>query len=401
MTQRLMNAATPPHILTLVMAASAGALAMNVFLPSLPSIARHFDTDYRVVQLAVSLYLVATALLQLVIGPASDRFGRRPVMIACFVVFLAGTVAAIYAPTVEFFLAARCLQAFSVAGLVLSRAIARDTVGPDGAASMIGYITMGMALTPMVAPMIGGVLDQLYGWESTFLLILGFGLVSFLIVIFDLGETNPKRSASLLDQTKAYPELLTSRRFWGYSLTAAFSSGSFFAFLGGGPFVASELLGLRPAEYGLFFGLLSGGYMIGNFVSGRFAQRIGFNRLMLTGAVFSSVSLFGGLLLYLFGYTHPLAFFMPVALMGVGNGMTLPSANAGVVSVRPHLAGSASGLGGALQIGGGAALSALAGALLTQQSGAAPLLWVMLISALFAVAAALYVIHVARQVGET
>jgi DHA1 family bicyclomycin/chloramphenicol resistance-like MFS transporter len=401
MTRRLMNAATPPHILTLVLAASAGALAMNVFLPSLPSIARHFDTDYRVVQLAVSLYLVATALLQLVIGPASDRFGRRPVMIACFVVFLIGTMAAIYAPTVELFLAARGLQAFSVAGLVLSRAIARDTVGPDEAASKIGYITMGMALTPMVAPMIGGVLDQLYGWQSTFLLILGFGLVSFIVVIFDLGETNPKRSASLLDQTKAYPELLTSRRFWGYSLTAAFSSGSFFAFLGGGPFVASELLGLRPAEYGLFFGLLSGGYMIGNFVSGRFARQIGFNRLMLTGALFSSVSLFGGLLLYLFGYTHPLAFFMPVALMGLGNGMTLPSANAGVVSVRPHLAGSASGLGGALQIGGGAALSALAGALLTQQSGAAPLLWVMLISALFAVAAAFYVIHVARQVGET
>lgn len=400
MTPRRLTAATPPHIVTLVMAASVGALAMNVFLPSLPSIARYYEADYRVVQLAVSLYLVATACLQLVIGPASDRFGRRPVMLSCFVVFLVGTIAAIYAPTIELFLACRFLQAFSVAGLVLARAIARDTVGPDEAASKIGYITMGMALTPMVAPMIGGVLDQLYGWHSTFLLIFVFGLISFTVVLLDLGETNPQRSSSLLAQAKAYPELLASRRFWGYSLSAAFASGSFFAFLGGGPFVASEILGLRPAEYGLYFGLLSGGYLIGNFISGRYARHIGVNRMMVMGGLFSTVCLSGGIILFSLGYTHPLAFFGPVALMGLGNGMTLPSANAGVVSVRPHLAGSASGLGGALQIGGGAGLASLAGALLTRESGADPLLWVMAISAGLSVVTTLYVVHVARKVGE-
>ena len=400
MSPRRLTAATPPHIVTLVMAASVGALAMNVFLPSLPSIARYYEADYRVVQLAVSLYLVATACLQLVIGPASDRFGRRPVMLSCFVIFLVGTIAAIYAPTIELFLACRFLQAFSVAGLVLSRAIARDTVGPDEAASKIGYITMGMALTPMVAPMIGGVFDQLYGWQSTFLLMFVFGLVSFTVVLLDLGETNPQRSSSLLAQAKAYPELLTSRRFWGYSLSAAFASGSFFAFLGGGPFVASEILGLQPAEYGLYFGLLSGGYLIGNFISGRYARHIGVNRMMVMGGLFSTLCLSGGIILFSLGYTHPLAFFGPVALMGLGNGMTLPSANAGVVSVRPHLAGSASGLGGALQIGGGAGLATLAGALLTRESGADPLLWVMAISAGLSVVTTLYVVHVARKVGE-
>jgi MFS transporter, DHA1 family, multidrug resistance protein len=399
-SSRILNTATPPHIVTLVLAASAGALAMNVFLPSLPSIARYYEADYRVVQLAVSLYLVATALLQLVIGPASDRFGRRPVMLSCFVVFLVGTLAAIYAPTIELFLACRFLQAFSAAGIVLSRAIARDTVGPDEAASKIGYITMGMALTPMVAPMIGGVLDQLYGWQSTFLLILVFGLLSFVIVLFDLGETNTHRSTSMLAQTKAYPELLTSRRFWGYSMTAAFASGSFFAFLGGGPFVASEILGLRPAEYGFYFGLLSGGYLIGNFISGRYARHVGVNRMMLVGGLLSTVCLAAGIVLFMLEYTHPLAFFGPVAMMGLGNGLTLPSANAGVVSVRPHLAGSASGLGGALQIGGGAALAALAGALLTSESGADPLLWVMVISAALSVVSTFYVIYVAHQLGE-
>lgn len=164
--------------------------------------------------------------------------------------------------------------------------------------------------------------------------------------------------------------------------------------------MASEILGLRPAEYGLYFGLLSGGYLIGNFISGRYARHIGVNRMMVMGGLFSTVCLSGGIILFSLGYTHPLAFFGPVALMGLGNGMTLPSANAGVVSVRPHLAGSASGLGGALQIGGGAGLASLAGALLTRESGADPLLWVMAISAGLSVVTTLYVVHVARKVGE-
>jgi MFS transporter, DHA1 family, multidrug resistance protein len=400
MLQRALNTTTPPHILTLVLATSVGALAMNVFLPSLPGIADYYSADYRVVQLAVSLYLAATAVLELFIGPASDRFGRRPVMLACFVVFLIGTVAAVYAPTIETFLACRFLQAFAVAGMVLSRAIVRDTVGADEAASKIGYITMGMAVTPMIAPMIGGILDQLYGWQSNFLFILAFGIVAFVIVLFHLGETNRQPSASMMAQARAYPELLTSRRFWGYLLTAGFASGSFFAFLGGGPFVASEILGLRPAEYGFYFGILSAGYMLGNFISGRYARRVGVNRMMLAGVLVSALSLSSGLLLFVFGYDHAMSLFAPVAAMGIGNGLTLPSANAGIVSVRPHLAGSASGLGGAMQNRGGAILAAIAGALLTQESGAMPLLWVMVISALLSVLASLYVIRVARSLGE-
>lgn len=158
-----MTLARSPHLATLVAATAIAPLAMNVFLPSLPGMAVHFDADYGLVQLSVSLYLAATALLQLFIGPASDRFGRRPVMLLSFVVFLAGSLAAIVAPTIEALLAARMLQAFATAGMVLSRAIVRDTVGPDEAASKLGYITMGMALVPMVGPIIGGFLDEAFG----------------------------------------------------------------------------------------------------------------------------------------------------------------------------------------------------------------------------------------------
>lgn len=391
---------SPPHIFTLVIATATGALAMNVFLPSLPAIARHFDTDYSIVQLAVSLYLAATAVLQLGIGPASDRFGRRPVMLFCFSIFLLGSVAAIFAPTIELLLAARIMQAFSAAGMVLSRAIVRDTVSTENAASKIGYITMGMSLVPMIGPIIGGLLDEHYGWQSTFVLTFVFGLLAFALVYVDLGETNNNRSSSLIAQVKGYPQLFASRRFWGYTATAAFTSGTFFAFLGGGPYVATEILGLRPSGYGLYFALISVGYMLGNFLSGRYSRSFGLNRMMLVGNIIMVLGVSAALILFELGYVHPLSLFGPAGLMGIGNGMTLPNANAGIVGVRPHLAGSASGLGGSLQIGGGAVLATVAGALLTPTSGATPLIWVMLISSVAAVGASLYVMHVARLKGD-
>ena len=386
-----------PHLVTLVMAAAIGPLAMNVFLPSLPGMARHFDSDYAVMQLAVSLYLAATAILQLFIGPASDRFGRRPVMLVCFAIFLVGSLAAVYAPTVEALLACRLLQAFSSAGMVISRAAVRDTVGMAEAASQIGYITMGMSVVPMIGPMIGGFLDELYGWQSGFWLTLAFGMVAFAIVIADLGETNRNRSESLAAQFRAYPQLFGSPYFWGYALTATFTSGAFFAFIGGGPYVASDMLYLTPSQYGSYFGIISLGYMFGNYLSGRYAGRIGINRMMLTGSAVAASGMILAVALFGAGLYHPLSLFGPVFFTGMGNGLTLPSANAGIVSVKPHLAGSASGLGGAMQIGGGAALSVLAGGLLTPQTGPFPLLWVMLLSSAASAAATLYIIHIARR----
>lgn len=391
---------TPPHIGTLVLATAAGALSINVFLPSMPGMAKHFDTDYAVVQLAVSLYLVVTALLQTVIGPASDRFGRRPVMLACFAVFVVGSLAAIYAPTIEVLLACRLLQASSAGGMVLSRAAIRDTVDTAEAASMIGYVTMGMSVVPMIGPMIGGFLDELYGWQATFLLMLSFGIVALAVIYLDFGETNHHRAASLGEQFRSYPELLSSRRFWGYTATAAFTSGAFFAFIGGGPYVASEMLKLSPSQYGFYFGILSVGYMLGNFISGRFSRRIGINRMMFLGNVVAVLGMALAIALFALGYTHPLSLFGTAFFTGVGNGITLPNANAGMVSVRPHLAGSASGLGGALQTGGGAVLSVAATAVLSPESGPYPLLWVMLLSSAAAVVATLYVMYVERQSSE-
>ncbi len=392
--------AAPPRLATLVIATSVGPLALNIFLPSLPGMARYFAVDYGVVQLALSLYLVAMALLQLVLGPASDRYGRRPVLLTSLIIFLVATLAAIQSPNVHVLLACRIMQAFGAAGIVLSRAIVRDTVDAEDAASKIGYITMGMSVTPMIAPFIGGYLDEIYGWKASFWLTFAFGLLALVVVYLDLGETNRNRSSSFAAQFRAYPELIASPRFWGYTLTAMFGSGAFFAFLGGGPYVSTEMLKLTPSQYGFYFGLISIGYMLGNFVSGRFSKRVGMNRMMLAGNVVTTVGLCASLALFLGGSMHALALFGPAAFVGIGNGMTLPSANAGIVSVRPHLAGSASGLGGALTLGGGAVLAAITAALLSPDSGPYPLLITTLLSAVAGVFTTLWVVRRARVKGE-
>lgn len=395
---RFLDRHTPPHITTLVIVTGAGALNMNVVLPSLPGIATHFGVSYSYVQLLISAYLAATAAMQLIIGPLSDRFGRRPVMLTCVGIFLVATLVCIFAPNFQTMLAARLVQTVIIAGLVLSRAVVRDMHEPARAASLFGYITMGMAVVPMIGPAIGGVLEEIFGWQAAFSVTLVFGIVVFGMVMADMGETNKYPSANFAAQFRSYPELIRSRRFWGYALSAAFTSGSFFAYLGGAPYVSVTHLGLSPSELGFYFALTAVGYMAGNFLSGRYTERFGINTMLLSGNLISALGMIGSILTFAAGSNHPLAFFGYMIFIGLGNGISLPSANAGIVSVRPHLAGSAAGLGGALMIGGGAALSVLSGAVLSPQSGAYPILYIMLISSIAGALMALYVMHVARQV---
>lgn len=395
---RFLDRSTPPHILTLILLAGISALSMNIFLPSLPSMTRYFETEYRVMQLSVALYLGVNAVLQVIVGPISDRYGRRPVVLWTLAIFAVASIGCVFAPNVETFLAFRMLQAIVVGGLVLSRAVVRDMVPQDQAASMIGYVTMGMSVAPMLAPAIGGVLDGIFGWQASFWSLAVLGKLIYWICWRDLGETMTTRPASFRQQVNDYPELLRSRRFWGYCAAAAFASGAFFAYLGGAPFVGSEVFGLNPSLLGLFFGAPAVGYMAGNYISGRYSVRFGINAMILWGAVLSALGLWISLVIFAAGHGSVGVFFGFMTFVGLGNGMVLPNATSGMLSVRPHLAGTASGLGGAMMIGGGAALSALAGALLTPGSGAFPLLAIMAATSLAAVLSILYTIHRERVV---
>ncbi|CTQ51336.1 multidrug effflux MFS transporter [Jannaschia donghaensis] len=389
---------TPPHILTLVALVGTSTLAMNVFLPSLPAMAEYFAADYGLIQLSVGLYLGVNAVLQLFVGPISDRYGRRPVILTGIALFLLATVGCLMATTVESFLFFRMAQAAIVVAMVLSRAVVRDLYPQDKAASMLGYVTMGMSIVPMIGPGIGGVLESQFGWQSNFWLLLIVGAALWLLTYIDLGETAPKAGGTFRDQVRQYPELLTSRRFWGYCAASAFASGAFFAYLGGAPFVGTQIFAMTPETLGLFFGAPALGYLIGNGISGRFSQRVGIDRMILMGAVGQASGLSLLTVLTLAGFQTHWVFFGFMTFVGLGNGMVIPNATAGMLSIKPHLAGTASGLGGAIMIGGGAALSAVAGWLLGFGGGALPLVLLMAASGLCSVVAIALTIRRNRQI---
>ncbi|MBE3638042.1 multidrug effflux MFS transporter [Mangrovicoccus algicola] len=400
MPVRFLDRRTPPNILTLVIIAGLSAATMNIYLPSLPRMTEHFGTDYALMQASVTVYLAMNAILQLGIGPISDRFGRRPVLLGACALFCLATLGILFSPSVWVFLAFRMAQAVIVSGLVLSRAIVRDMYPAEQAASRIGYVTMGMALVPMVAPVAGGVLDSAFGWQANFWLLLVCGIAVTALIWFDLGETAPRGGGGFAAQFRDVPQLFSSRRFWGYCLSSTLASGAFFAYLGGAPFVGSVIYGLSPAQLGLFFGAPAVGYMIGNGLSGRYSVRFGLNAMIVTGSLISTTGMLVALSLFYAGQATVAVFFGSMTLVGLGNGLVMPNAMAGMLSVRPHLAGTASGVGGAILIGGGALLSALAGVVLTPESGALPLVWLMLVSVALGLCSIGYVIRRERQLNR-
>ncbi len=395
---RYLDRTTPPHITTLILMTAMAAVASNLFLPSLPAMAEEFGTSYAIMQFAVTGFLALTGFVQLATGPVSDRYGRRPVMVAALVIFACASLGAAYATTLTGFFICRAFQASSVVGFVVSRAAIRDMVGREQAASMIGYVTMGMALAPMIAPTIGGFLGDVFGWRSNFVALAMIGTLTALIIWADQGETNRHKSGSFTQQARAYPALLCSPRFWGYALTMTFASGTFFAFLGGAPFVGSVVYGLSATEVGMYMAITPMGYATGNGLSGRFTARIGLYRMMIAGTLITLCGMALALLVTIIGVAHPLGFFAFTFTIGLGNGIILPSANAGMLDVRPDLAGSATGLGGALMTFGGAALSALAAFTLTEASGVYPLVLCILGSSLLCLVCVLCTIRAEQTI---
>lgn len=397
---RLLDKTTPPHILTLTLLAGISALNMSIFLPSLDSMASYFGTDYGVMQYALSGYLAATAVAQLFVGPISDRYGRRPVVIVTTAAFLAATCGAMVSQTVEWFLFFRILQATIASAFVMSRAAIRDIYPTNESASMLAYVTMGMSIVPMVGPMVGGVLEITFGWQASFALLAVLGAGVLWLTYQDMGETAADGGMSLRDQVKTYPELARSIRFWGYVACTTFASGTYFSLLGGSSFVARSVFELSPVWAGVGLGAPAAGYFLGNWISGRYSKSVGINAMALYGTVVAAVGMGLSLALHLVGLSHPVLFFGLCTLLGLGNGMTMPNAVAGSMSVRPQLAGTASGLGGAIMISGGALLSAFGANMLSSGNSELPLQALMFATAMLSLASMIIVIRRDRTMSD-
>jgi MFS transporter, DHA1 family, multidrug resistance protein len=350
-----------PPLWVLIVATALASFALQVLVPAMPGLVHVFGVDYGTVQASLTVYLVGLTVGQLLYGPLSDRFGRRPVLLAGFGLFLLGTLACIFAWDIGALLLGRALQAFGgCAGIVLSRAIVRDIYERERAAQMIAYITAGMVIAPMAGPVVGGYLYEWYGWQAIFWFVLAFGVFV----------------------TASCALLLRMRRFRGYALQVAFTTASFYSFLGGAPFVAQEIMGRSAAGYGWWFVLISGSYMAGNFTSGRIGARVGSDRMISIGTVLSLVGGIVLLIVTLAGMLDLPSFFLISGVISVGNGFSMPNGFAGAVSVDPARAGTASGLAGALQMGIGAILMTVVGH--TLSDSAMPVVVMMLVGAFFA-----------------
>jgi MFS transporter, DHA1 family, multidrug resistance protein len=390
---------TPWRLLALLIAMTGvGSLSLNILVPAIPSMVAKFATEPANVQLTVSLYLLGLAVAQLIFGPLSDRFGRRPVVLAGLALATVASTAAIFAANIASLITARVVQSLGAStGQTIGRAIIRDLYDRDQAASMIGLVTSVVVLMPMAAPLIGGILDTLFGWESIFVFTTILSLTVFVWAVIALPET---RKGSTAPGERGHfradlAALASSPRFFGYALCAGLGSAPFFSFLGGAPHVVVSMLGRTSAEYGLWFFVPSVGFMAGNFAVSRLTARFGINALIWWGVVLTIVGCLINVLVYVAIPGWDMAtIFLPQIMIGFGNGLLLPTSVAGAVSIRPQVAGTASGMTGFIQMAIGAAAAQLGGHIVAHASNALPMMLLMLA---FGVATAVAVFTLVRR----
>ena len=377
----------PTALLALLIAiASVGPMSLNILMPALPGIATALHTDIETVQLTLSLYLVCMAVGQLVLGALSDRFGRRPVLILGLALTVITSVVAVFAISIGALVTARAVQAIGAStGIVISRAIIRDLYDRELAASMIGWVTMVIMVVPMIVPPLGGFLESTLGWPSIFASIAVFAGVVLAWVWMALPETLavPATGGALTRFLEELSALLTSRFFIGYVLCGATGSALFFAFLGGAPHIVVTLMRQSSFELGLWFATAAFAYMIGNYVSARWSTRFGIDAMCAAGA---GIGVIGGIaiVVLVIGVPHwgPITIFLPQWITALANGLLLPNAIAGAISVRPQAAGTAAGIHGFLQMAMGAAAAQWVSHLLADASTAKPMAWVLFLFAI-------------------
>jgi DHA1 family bicyclomycin/chloramphenicol resistance-like MFS transporter len=341
-----------PALMALLAAITALApFSLQIFLPALPAIQASFAVTSGIVQLALSLSILANAVANLAYGPVSDRFGRRPVLLVGLAAFIAGSLSCALAPSIELLIVARIVQSIgAAAGMVLARAIVRDLYDRERSASIIAYLTMAMVVAPMLAPTIGAVVLDIASWRAIFYLSTGIGVVLIWPIVVMLAETRPPEARALGGPLAGAGALLRSGLFWSYVLQSTFGISVFFGFISGAPYFMIDMLGRSATEYGLWFILVSAAFMAGNLVAGRFSGRIGLDRMVLTGSLLAVAGATLALVLLLGGAWTPLALFGPMMAVALGNGFSVPNAQAGAVSVNPLLAGTASGIAGFCQM---------------------------------------------------
>ncbi len=352
--------------LTLLLAAltALGPLSIDMYLPSLPDIAHVLGAPQARVQLTVSYYLIGFAVGQIFYGPLSDRYGRRPVLLAALAIYVTGTGVCALAQSIDPLLGARFLQGVGGAGsIVLARAIVRDLYAGVRAARELSLMGSISAFAPIVAPMIGGVLQIAFGWRASFVLMGLAAIVATALAARLLPETLRKRSSepfSLPFLFKSYGAVLRHRGFLAYLGIISVSFAGLFAWISGGAVVLEEVYGFSPVKFGFTFSLGAAGYMVGATIASRLVVRLGLDHMMALGVGAIAI---GGLVFAAAVALHVDGIWLMIAMAVflAGMGLAIPQAMAGALTPFPDRAGTAASLMGLVQQTAAAVVAAAVG----------------------------------------
>jgi DHA1 family bicyclomycin/chloramphenicol resistance-like MFS transporter len=352
------NATSRITLLLLVAMTGIAPISLYMLVPALPVLATTFGRDISIAQMTVSLYMVGIACSQIIMGPLSDRFGRRPVLLAGLGLMVAASAGCIFAETLPQLIAARFLQALGGAtGMVVSRAIIRDLYSRERVGAMISLVIAVMMIAQMLSPLTGGLLETAFGWRAIFYVITAASILVAAGIALALPETRRDRTEDSGFRGDV-GSLIASRAFIGYVLCQVLASQIIFAFAGAGPYIVITQMGRSGAEYGAWFATSGFAYLVGNLCCVRFAPRHSLEKLIWFGL---ALQLLGSLLNLLWGITGlnqaPSWLFGTQMLVMFANAFVMSNSAAGAISVRPEAAGTASGAMGFLQMGIGALLS--------------------------------------------
>jgi DHA1 family bicyclomycin/chloramphenicol resistance-like MFS transporter len=351
----------PLWLLTLI--TFSGTLAMHIFVPALPEAARALGATIGEMQLTMSVYIFGLAVGQLAYGPLSDRYGRRPVLVSGLVLYTLAGFAACFISDVHHLIIARLFQALGgCAGMVIGRAIVRDTALPQEAGRRMATMNLMVALGPGAAPLIGGALATAFGWRSIFYALALLGAVNVLLALWLLPESHaPKPAGKSSSLARNYGRLLTSPAFLGFALGGGCATTSMYAFISVSPFIFAHQLGRPAYEVGIYPAILLAGVWIGSMAATRLIPRLPIAKLAVWA---NMVSVVGAMVFLGAALSHHLTVLLaigPMFVFGMGAGIASPAALTQAISVNPHVIGSASGLYGFSQMGVGAICTALVG----------------------------------------
>ncbi|MBJ7450353.1 MAG: multidrug effflux MFS transporter [Parachlamydiales bacterium] len=338
---------TPLNIL-LTALVSLSVFSTDIYLPSLPEMIEVFYTTLSDVQFTLSSYMVGFAISMLFCGAISDRYGRRPVVLFGIGLHFVSSLVCLFAPTIEVLIAARFFQALGgCCGTVLGRVIVRDLYPQNKCVKVISYMATGMSLSPALAPMFGGYLQTWFGWKASFITLACVSGTIFLICYFFLSESISSINKEALNPKKLisnYGKVLGNRNFLGYTAAITFAWCGYFSFICGSSFVFIDLLKVSPSTFGMLYGIVVTGYLIGTFVSARFASRFKIKQSVLIGAIFAFTG--STILLGCAIYTECsiITIMVPMVVFLIGIGIIMPNCQVAATAPFPHLIGSAASL---------------------------------------------------------